>query len=501
MSRDGSLSDFPNNIDSFPVLYPYNLDRDNGSNPTTRNDLERATHINQYFDAAFNLERFLQSKVRANLAGRSPAEFKSADGGGLVFTNEDLLLATNSVNLSISSGVASGLVNVPAIFGANPFDRHNFAIAHTTYLPATEPLKGVATSTNDQEWLNALIRVPLLFTSIAPISGTLFKVEINTAELLDAIYNQNVFHENCYRPMGAQNNLAPGWSETTNTITTTVTGNWNSNGVFGGPAMGIEWDPSKNGGDGILWQMSCGAYGFWYHFFFGEYWQPKSAIATASNLNLANNHTISFEYYKWYAANSRAGYNQGRSGFLIRGSGPVTAVSGFFLVLGDTPWTTGQNPNTYRTGKVYRLMGADMTKCGYAKNTVLTDCPGSSLLATFDMPNTVGIGNKVCHYTFGVTGTVLHVKRSIDGAAYTVVANVNLGLGNISGGTAGLFVLPFRYYVPEFDPDPFPVNNNAYFAYKNITITNGSGANSQTATVNLLYSMVGDVAHTTFENI
>lgn len=181
--RDGTLSTFSGVKDQFLIKYPY---VSTGMNPPGA--LITATDFNTYFDACIKIQQYLNTKIGKTFTTLDNTTPRSSDG----FTPNVGVLGTSSHTITFSAAATltcnNVVLNVPAAFGATPFNNRAFGIIHSFVLvDSTNTFSKGHDYLNlsNQDFVSSLQNLPQFFVTVTPTNPTVnnqFTIKVNSQE-------------------------------------------------------------------------------------------------------------------------------------------------------------------------------------------------------------------------------------------------------------------------------------------------------------------------------
>ena len=181
--RDGSLSTFSGALDQFTIKSAFTP-----GGPNAATTLVKAEDINHYADACIRIQQYLLSKLGKTFATLDNSLDKAPNnytyGSGLIGSATHTMTFSSLASLT----VATQTLNVPAAFGATPFQNRTFSILPTFVINDTSGLFSQGLSYYnmvDGDMYSHLQALPQFYVTIhptAPASTNQFVLAVRSPE-------------------------------------------------------------------------------------------------------------------------------------------------------------------------------------------------------------------------------------------------------------------------------------------------------------------------------
>lgn len=453
-NRDGSLSSFPSSADDFVIKWPLDNDRILGSGQG-RNDLQRSDHWNHMFDACLNLEKHTQNQVGGGIV--TYAATGGAIGGRIMLLSYQQLTLPGSSHTSWQYNL-----QVPAIFGSEPFLDWRFNLQPTVYIdllpsnllnPAAIGL-GVRA---DGDYRPELTTVQHPHVRIEPTGGRNFKLHIGTHAMHPDSQQIGTLEENCQRP-GPTEQLGSKWQRY---------GNY--------PAFGIgSQGPNPLNQGSLMYFSSEGDYGSTNN----SFWNPNWGVAYATTVGMSADQRVTFAPHSWQGDGLEVGDYMCRALIGLRVSGNFDGSLDMYAVaIGDEALPSN---GKLTTGRVLKFTNVNIHGITQADSAGIVASSGGSItsLGTFPLKTIIQNNLPNLRYTFSVSGTAITVREATDGVSYSTVFSTTDS--DHTQGITGIFSLPmigtgsgekcrrlvfFKYFLFETLSGESPCNLRANILY------------------------------------
>lgn len=349
--RDGSLSTFPHAVDTFTAV--------------SSGSLELAIHFNHLFDACLNVEKFLVGSIGGPVQSRYSAEYR-----GDIAAGENLLVG-GDVFVEYASGSVTFTGEVPGIFGAEPFDSPGFCMLVSPYYRREEDVFGFGRNlpSGGETW-NMLIRTPVVYTSVEPVSGSTYRLHAIVQNFMET--TPGMFTDNFNRPDSFS--LGPYWME--------------SELKPGSIRIGSHRSSDRN--RCTIWSR--------------ERTDPQTpqagGWAIPAVMTPSTDHFVQFKYVE--RVNDAGPSDTSRAGMMIRATGAPTSGSCYAFIIG---WDGNGT-----SARLMKFLNQDFI----TNNIAVTGVTLASGIS-------VSTNN---YYRLEAEGTTIRLKHSTDGNNWTLVTSV-----------------------------------------------------------------------------
>lgn len=466
--RSGLTSVFPGSLDQFVIKTAFSS---GGTQLPTA--MIKDSHWNHYFDACFNIERYLYGRLGGPIYGVTSTS-SSLMGTDVIFSTE-----TYSVTISGSSAVISA--TVPAIFGSSPFADNGFAIKHSTYFVAAASggamVQGVWANNNYSapEPFNKAIIQPQFFTSFAPTTGRNYQITVYRKDYRPYSYYQSLTDLFYTAGDGDHWNYDFNFNANDNgqwDIVSYQTGHTIATNRTAAPILQINYTGNTTSAEFLYTNITP-----WIDksYTYGGNWglmQLQSGVSNTggggylvANLDPSPDGEVIFQSiytYHSYTGKLCLCHTQttptttaqyvGRFGPCVRFQGSLTNASFYGIAFGD--YYGAGNPNTDDTAhnwiRIIKAVNVPLWHSKLDDNSLSNDHTSTSWssstlggtlteLATYDMTSYVAAG--ASYFKLSVQGNTISVSISHDGSAWTSIYSAVDGSSPITGaGQHGFFV-------------------------------------------------------------